>query len=1180
MNGYPNVNGLTSSTQRQHAHPTYSSPLTNGSPHLAHQLLNPRAVQMANGTPSASTSISNPSTPQFQRASSEPSSIKTYHPLTTSLSTSHLKLHDATHQSLTSEGNPRSKKASSLNGEIARPQPHFDPKALLNPRGGSTQRAPSPKMQEEVMVQQRPHTKRLWSASGDASQPQPLDGEVKPRDDVQINGVGMGNFIERMHNISKREERPSKKQKREDDTEVNREEKATFTGGSKNGVLGQYVKKLKDQGRDETGATGTVVDLTGEVDDEEVVVVSDSGNKVVCFGRIEGARVQAHKVPSPNPNAKSLSKTTWPMIKVELKHLHANNHIISVTDPCGNDFGNVDIRTAQALVPLMNSKSASIRFQARVPPRPKHGLETAGVPMSGSFELNINVYGKQKQGVAIGRLFSQKQVWLRTPLLVDSGIEICNPHAPKVGTIPKNAPSTGTSSGVNAGFVSRTVEEIRNDVMGMFDSLEKSDVLPEMEPDPRITTPLLTHQKQGLYFMMKKEEGRIYSSEEEDKKSLWRMHVRPNGQRMYYNVITGQEERRKPPEVLGGILADMMGLGKTLTILSLIVSTLDEAQSWAEKKPPQPQTLSDVPLLRNSKTTLLVSPLSTMANWEEQINTHIQPGTLNCYMYHGPNRCTDADELAKYDLVITTYNIVLSEFQKQGRKGTINPLLQTCWFRIVLDEAHTIREQSNKGSLAIFSLLAQRRWAVTGTPIQNRLDDLGALFKFLRIRPFDEKGGFAQFILNPFKMADPEILPKLRLLVDSVTLRRLKDRINLPARHDLLVRLKFSEEERSLYDCFARDSDSKMRAVTNEKKKLGGRVYVHILRAILRLRLICAHGKELLGDEDMKMTEGFSMNNAIDLEDENDEKPALPPRQAYEMFNLLKQSGADNCAQCHRKIGPKDQPTEDAPTDKNETIGYMTPCYQVLCINCISAFKETVQEKATADNHVVCPLCEQYVRISYFELKHGKVEEDEDARLMAKDNPRLAKQMGRYSGPHTKTKALIAALLDSHAESMKNPDQRPIKSVVFSGWTSHLDLIQIALEDNNFHFVRLDGKMAFPKRKASLDAFRDDPSITVILVSIMAGGLGLNLTTANKVYVMEPQFNPAAEAQAIDRIHRLGQTREVTTTRFIMDESFEEKMLELQKKKQNLADISMGRGKLDKNEMAKQKLEELRSLFR
>ena len=122
--------------------------------------------------------------------------------------------------------------------------------------------------------------------------------------------------------------------------------------------------------------------------------------------------------------------------------------------------------------------------------------------------------------------------------------------------------------------------------------------------------------------------------------------------------------------------------------------------------------------------------------------------------------------------------------------------------------------------------------------------------------------------------------------------------------------------------------------------------------------------------------------------------------------------------------------------------------------------------------------------------------------------------------------------------------------------------------------------MSRKNRNLSLDAFRDDPTVCVILISIMAGGLGLNLTTGSKVYVMEPQFNPAAEAQAVDRVHRLGQRREVFIYRFIMKDSFEEKMLVLQRKKQNLADLSMNRGKIDKAEAAKRKLDELKSLFR
>ena len=186
-----------------------------------------------------------------------------------------------------------------------------------------------------------------------------------------------------------------------------------------------------------------------------------------------------------------------------------------------------------------------------------------------------------------------------------------------------------------------------------------------------------------------------------------------------------------------------------------------------------------------------------------------------------------------------------------------------------------------------------------------------------------------------------------------------------------------------------------------------------------------------------------------------------------------------------------------------------------------------------------------------------------------------------YGGPHTKTRALIEDLLTQKAKSDAHPDEAPYKSVVFSGWTSHLDLIQTALENAGIVYTRLDGKMTRIARTAAMDRFRDDPDVDVILVSITAGGLGLNLTAGNNVYVMEPQYNPAAEAQAVDRVHRIGQKREVNIVRYIMENSIEEKMLVLQDKKNKLANLSMNRGKaMDKGEAAKQKLRDLQSLFR
>lgn len=200
----------------------------------------------------------------------------------------------------------------------------------------------------------------------------------------------------------------------------------------------------------------------------------------------------------------------------------------------------------------------------------------------------------------------------------------------------------------------------------------------------------------------------------------------------------------------------------------------------------------------------------------------------------------------------------------------------------------------------------------------------------------------------------------------------------------------------------------------------------------------------------------------------------------------------------------------------------------------------------------------------------------------AKQSRKQAKVLGEYEGPHTKTNALLSHLLSTAEASAQLPESEPpLKSVVFSAWTSHLDLIEIALRDRGLTgYTRLDGTMTLAARNKALDAFRDDNNITILLATIGSGGVGLNLTAASHVYVMEPQYNPAAVAQAIDRVHRLGQTREVTTVQFIMKESIEEKIAELAKKKQQLADMSLSRGKLDKSEVQEKRMREYRSLFK
>lgn len=904
-------------------------------------------------------------------------------------------------------------------------------------------------------------------------------------------------------------------------------------------------------------------------------------------------------VPSPKPGTQSLLGAGYqPIIKVVLRRQTGDQDLkIQAYDYTREIIGHIEPVSAAAIVPLLDT-NIHLRTDCRIPPQAKNPGEQPGQPTSRAYNLDIVMYGPIRYAKNVGAHLSRNELRLHAPSMVQKGIKVQNPHVLEYRPPPPRAyPTNGQAASFSS--ANRTVEEIRSEVQGVFDSLTRSEDLPGMDPDARITTPLLKHQRQGLYFMTMREKPRRMHTGESSMVSFWQKKTGAAGQKLYCNVITGHVQQEPPPETCGGILADMMGLGKTLCVLSLIASSTDAAQEWGNRPPTQPQrpqakprhellaaqpSFDLTPLTRNIKTTLLICPLSTVTNWEEQLKQHVRPGGLSFHIYHGANRLKDPAKLAEFDLVITTYGSVSNELSSRNkRKDGLYPLEELGWFRIVLDEAHMIREQSTLQFKAVARLQAERRWAVTGTPVQNRLSDLAALLGFLRLHPFDDRAKFSRYIVEPFKACDPEVVAKLRVLVDTITLRRLKDKIDLPPREDIVVKLDFSPEERSIYDMFSKNAQDRVKVLagTNEGKALGGNTYIHILKAILRLRLLCAHGKDLLNDDDLASLQGMSAEMAIDIDDDEDQKPALSDQKAHEMFTLMQETNSDACIECGKKLGSNDANNVESES-QDDILGYMTPCYHVVCRSCIGSYQARAQAMMQYGQTAgTCPVCRDYVRFEFVELHRRDVDAEHDGPAKAKSK-NSNKKIERYNGPHTKTRALVEDLLKSKAASDENPDEPPYKSVVFSGWTSHLDLIEIALNANGITFTRLDGSMTRAARTAAMDNFRENNAVHVILVSITAGGLGLNLTAGNSVYVMEPQYNPAAEAQAIDRVHRLGQKRPVKTCRYIMRDSFEEKMIELQEKKMKLASLSMDgqNNKLDKAEAARQKLMDLRSLFK
>lgn len=151
---------------------------------------------------------------------------------------------------------------------------------------------------------------------------------------------------------------------------------------------------------------------------------------------------------------------------------------------------------------------------------------------------------------------------------------------------------------------------------------------------------------------------------------------------------------------------------------------------------------------------------------------------------------------------------------------------------------------------------------------------------------------------------------------------------------------------------------------------------------------------------------------------------------------------------------------------------------------------------------------------------------------------------GEQSDPYAKLEFLIPHLRELVAENHK--------SLVFSQFTSMLSIVRQHLDDAGIDYEYLDGQTR--DRKSHVERFQEDDSCRVFLISLKAGGLGLNLTAAEYVFLLDPWWNPAVEAQAIDRAHRVGQTKTVFAYRMICRDTVEEKILELQKQKRELAD--------------------------
>ncbi|XP_035673009.1 transcription termination factor 2-like [Branchiostoma floridae] len=565
----------------------------------------------------------------------------------------------------------------------------------------------------------------------------------------------------------------------------------------------------------------------------------------------------------------------------------------------------------------------------------------------------------------------------------------------------------------------------------------------------------------------------------------------------------------------GGILADDMGLGKTLTMISLILTQRQNKDTRNKTKVPAPEGVV------KSCATLVVCPASLILHWKAEVERHTEDGTLRVYLYHGQNRTKDHTELVEYDLVLSTYELVRKECSSWAAevptqdgengenqsdsakpRGPMPVLLRVIWDRIILDEAHAIKNHKSQTSVAACQLRAHSRWAMTGTPIQNDLMDMYPLLRFLRCSPFDEMKVWKKWVDN--KTANGKA--RLNTLVTSLLLRRTKGQegrdgrplVRLPRCSRISHVIKLSEDERTVYDKFYQDTRKTFQ------------------------NYLLQHGEK----ENLKDTAPPSVGTVQPV-------PAGDPRSAAGQHS-----------------------------------GALLRLRQCCCH--LSLMKEAVDQETFVNEGIDLTLEQQLREMSLQDSNQTTTPSNSD--LPSKDAEKSS--MFHHDKPSTKIQKVLSVLESNRSKS--TPDN-PVKSVIVSQWTKMLDVIGRHLEQAGYRYVVIKGGVPPRQRMEAVEQFNRNPKgPEVLLVSLQAGGVGLNLIGGSHLFLLDMHWNPALEDQASDRIYRVGQKNDVVIHKFVCKDTVEEKIKDLQNAKKNLA-----QGVLSGGDVGKQKLSlaDLRQLF-
>lgn len=638
-------------------------------------------------------------------------------------------------------------------------------------------------------------------------------------------------------------------------------------------------------------------------------------------------------------------------------------------------------------------------------------------------------------------------------------------------------------------MVDKLVSSIGNSVME--DEIAKLKETEFEEKDRQVkglTVNLLDHQVLGLKFLRKREKDK---------------HIHK-----------------------GGLLCDDMGLGKTVQMISLIVKNKakeDDLGNLADIENKEFKVVNTAVPKVKIKATLVIAPVSLTTQWIQEMKRFAPH--LKTLLYHGPNRAKTS--LVDYDVVVSSYETVRSDFENKA-----SPIYSAYWHRVVLDEAHIIKNGKTKTAKATFNVESTRRWALTGTPIQNSVKELQSLLLFLRVSDLSNEKVWKATMAKLISKEKTQAFELIRKELKTIMLRRTKEilqhtNFKLPEKTIHKCEIDFSKRERKLYsdlhEHFKNDLMNKLKDKPDDDdfdestdlfksvspvklgaKKNGKNIHMQALVFLLRLRQVCCHWKLLTNlKED-------------DLED------------------IQKANGGAN----NNKLDPMASPSKTpAPLDMDKALDNLANIMGGL----------TVEETK-------CEVC----FVEPVESGEGKI-----CRSCLKLQE------------HTKNteSAKVLKVLDI----LKRDPTR--KTIIFSQFRELLLLLKPVLKKHGIKSVMYDGKLSLSEKDKALDKLRNDDETKVLLCSLKSGAVGLNLTVASQVILFDPWWNPQIQEQAIDRVYRIGQTKPVDVYVLAIKDTVEIGILELQEKKRAIAQTVIGGDSTAQSKLNTLSTAELMKLF-